>query len=176
MAHDGYPYIGSGFAAVIILSISGNIFEMNLLFYLAGLSGFLTLFFMMFFRDPERIKDYEHGEIISPGDGHVVAIVEEEEPDYFKAKIKRVSIFLSVFDVHINRIPVNGTVEYFKSAKKVFSGFGVLAELYPDRSEAFEAVGSSWIVRAVAFGFFERGDEVAFRLEVISRIEVGLSG
>jgi phosphatidylserine decarboxylase len=120
MARDGYPYVGAGSASVILLSISGNVFEMNLLFYFAGFCGVLTLFFMMFFRDPERVTDAGPGEIVSPGDGHVVAIVEEEEPDYFQTKIKRVSIFLSVFDVHINRIPINGSVEYYRYSPGAF--------------------------------------------------------
>lgn len=120
MARDGYPYIGSGLAAIIILSISGILFEINILYYVAGFCGILTLFFMVFFRDPERVTDARPGEIISPGDGRVVAIVEEEEPDYFKSKVKRVSIFLSVFNVHVNRIPVNGSVEYYKYSPGAF--------------------------------------------------------
>ena len=120
MARDGYPYIGGGLVTGIILSISGIVFEVNLFYYIAGFCGVITLFFMIFFRDPERVTDAGAAEIISPADGHVVAIEEEEEPDYFKSKVMRVSIFLSVFDVHINRVPLNGTVEYYKYSPGTF--------------------------------------------------------
>ena len=52
--------------------------------------------------------------ILSPADGTVVLIEDVEEPYYFKTKVKRVSIFLSVFNVHVNRIPVNGSVDFVK--------------------------------------------------------------
>ena len=52
--------------------------------------------------------------ILSPADGTVVLIEEVDEPYYFKDRVKRVSIFLSVFNVHVNRIPVKGTVEFVK--------------------------------------------------------------
>lgn len=114
MARDGYPYIAVSLGAGIILSIIGIMAHSPLLLYTAGLCGIFTAFFAFFFRDPERVTDADPDVILSPADGYVIAIEEEEEPDFFKTKVKRVSIFLSVFDVHINRIPITGTVEFYR--------------------------------------------------------------
>ena len=71
----------------------------------------LALFVLYFFRDPTRVITKEPNALVSPGDGRVHKI----ETDYFDEttgeKCKRISIFLSIFNVHINRFPVSGTVE-----------------------------------------------------------------
>ncbi len=73
--------------------------------------GLVTLFITWFFRNPARtIPPGEHV-IVSPGDGVVVAIESEFEHRYLKEQSIRISIFLNVFDVHINRMPVGGTVQ-----------------------------------------------------------------
>ncbi len=68
------------------------------------------LFTVYFFRDPERTVPTEPGYVVSPADGKVVAIEEVEEIEFLHRKMKRVSIFLSVLDVHVNRAPIEGTV------------------------------------------------------------------
>lgn len=77
----------------------------------------LILFALWFFRDPERIVAPEafadSSLIVSPSDGHVLEIIEEDEPHYMKQKVKRISIFLSPLDVHVNRIPISGDVEFY---------------------------------------------------------------
>lgn len=78
------------------------------------LIGIIFVFNFFFFRDPERNIPKGDNLILSPADGTVIKIVDIEEPYYFKSKVKRVSIFLSVFNVHINRIPVTGKVEFVK--------------------------------------------------------------
>jgi phosphatidylserine decarboxylase len=73
--------------------------------------GCLTLFIVWFFRNPHReIPKLVNG-LVSPGDGKVIAIEREFEPRYLKAESIRVSIFLNVFDVHVNRVPCDGVVE-----------------------------------------------------------------
>ncbi len=76
--------------------------------------GIIFLFNFYFFRDPERNIPTGDDLIVSPADGTVVQITEVDEPEYFSEKIRRVSIFLSVFNVHVNRIPVTGKVELVK--------------------------------------------------------------
>jgi phosphatidylserine decarboxylase len=81
------------------------------------ITGFIAIIFLFnfyFFRDPARSIPEGKDLILSPADGTVVMIEEVNEPYYFNSKVKRVSIFLSVFDVHVNRIPVSGTVEFVK--------------------------------------------------------------
>ncbi len=83
-----------------------------------GLGAFVllavfTLFSVYFFRDPERQVPGGAGLVVSPADGKVVEIVEEENA-YMGGRARRISIFLNVFNVHINRIPCAGTVEYVR--------------------------------------------------------------
>ena len=114
MVREGYSYIAVSLGTGIILSIIGMVTHTMFFLYIAGLFAIVTACFAFFFRDPERITDADHDDIISPADGYVIAIEEEKEPDFFKANVKRISIFLSVFDVHINRIPITGTVEFYR--------------------------------------------------------------
>lgn len=71
----------------------------------------LTLFVLFFFRDPERAVPAGTGVVVSPADGRVIVVKDVREPDYLKQDVKQISIFLSVFNVHVNRSPVAGTVE-----------------------------------------------------------------
>ena len=72
----------------------------------------VAIWLLVFFRDPERAGPRGDGVVIAPADGRVVSVVEADEPAYLKARASRVSIFMSVFDVHVNRYPVSGTVAY----------------------------------------------------------------
>lgn len=67
-----------------------------------------------FFRDPERTTPDEDSLVISPADGKVVLIKEVEEGIYLKSKATQISIFLSPLDVHVNRNPISGKLEYLK--------------------------------------------------------------
>jgi phosphatidylserine decarboxylase len=77
-----------------------------------------TLVFLIiivrFFRNPVREVNENPRHIIAPADGKVVVIEETEEPEYFKDKRIQISIFMSPFNVHVNRFPAGGTVEYCK--------------------------------------------------------------
>jgi phosphatidylserine decarboxylase len=71
----------------------------------------LTLFVTYFFRDPERIVPADESIIVSAADGLVVGVEEMDEPDFHLGRMIRISVFLSVFDVHINRTPAKGLVK-----------------------------------------------------------------
>lgn len=73
-----------------------------------------VLFSLYFFRDPERTIPTDENVIVSPADGKVIIIRKVKENTYLKGPATQVSIFMSVFDVHVNRIPMSGTVGYFK--------------------------------------------------------------
>ena len=70
----------------------------------------LLFFCFWFFRDPERIPPDDPTLAVSPADGTVTLVDEVEEEQFFKRRMKRVSIFLSVFDVHVNRTPISGQI------------------------------------------------------------------
>lgn len=72
----------------------------------------LLAFVLYFFRNPRRSSNAGPNDILSPADGKVLSITEIDENDFIKGKAVNVSIFLSVFNVHINRSPVAGQVKY----------------------------------------------------------------
>ncbi len=77
-----------------------------------GVSLVALLFIISFFRSPKRAFIVAHHQVICPADGKVVVIEETVEAEYFKDKRLQVSIFMSPANVHINRIPMSGKVEY----------------------------------------------------------------
>jgi phosphatidylserine decarboxylase len=72
----------------------------------------LLLCTLAFFRDPEREVPSDPNVIVAPADGTVMDIIELEETEVLKGKTRRVGIFLSIFDVHTNRAPIDGRVVY----------------------------------------------------------------
>lgn len=74
----------------------------------------LCFFILYFFRDPERTIPDSTNKIISPADGKVVQIKRTDESEYLKQESTRISIFLSPLNVHVNRIPLSGKLEYLK--------------------------------------------------------------
>jgi phosphatidylserine decarboxylase len=76
--------------------------------FLSLVGAGLLLFCLWFFRDPERKPPTDPSLVVSPADGTVTLVDEVEEEQFFKRRMKRVSIFLSVFDVHVNRTPIAG--------------------------------------------------------------------
>lgn len=104
IVREGIPFVGSAGGLALLTGWLGWPL-------LAGLFGGLTLLTAWFFRNPSRIIPHRPGAVVAPGDGRVIAIDEEFEPRFLKEKGIRLSIFLNVFDVHVNRIPCEGTVE-----------------------------------------------------------------
>jgi phosphatidylserine decarboxylase len=72
----------------------------------------LAVWVVAFFRDPERTWARGDRLVVSPADGKVVSVVEVEESSFFQGRAQRVSIFMNVFDCHVNRYPTDGTVAY----------------------------------------------------------------
>ena len=75
------------------------------------------LIILQFFRNPIFTVEKNEKSIIAPADGKVVVIEETDEPEFLKDRRKQVSIFMSPFNVHVNRMPVGGTIKYFKYHK-----------------------------------------------------------
>jgi phosphatidylserine decarboxylase len=86
----------------------------------------LALWVAYFFRDPERIGDRGPSLVVSPADGKLIMITEVEEPSFVKGRAIRLSIFMNVFNVHVNRYPVDGVVKYIHYNKGKF--FNAAAE------------------------------------------------
>lgn len=76
--------------------------------------GALLLFVLAFFRDPQRDIPDDKNILLSPADGKITDIIDLEKSEFIKGPAIRIGIFLSVFDVHINRTPCEGTVAYIR--------------------------------------------------------------
>jgi len=104
IAKEGYPFIAFSAFVTLILAVLG--YDLLALPALA-----ITTFVLCFFRDPERIGPISEDALISPADGKVILIEKIIDDQYLLGQVTKVSIFMNVFNVHVNRVPVNGTVE-----------------------------------------------------------------
>jgi phosphatidylserine decarboxylase len=95
-------------AAVVLLFCKLNVIWLSLI------PAILFIWVLYFFRDPVREIPKDTNAIVSPADGKITHIMEVDEPDFIGGKAKMIGIFLSVFDVHLNRIPFKGTVKFIK--------------------------------------------------------------
>jgi phosphatidylserine decarboxylase len=115
IAREGYPFLIFSLITAIILYIVSSLAQGHWLIIWRALSVIVFLFALFtayFFRDPERIVPYDDHALLSPADGTIIDIREVEESLYLKEKVKRVSIFMSPFNVHINRTPLTGVIDY----------------------------------------------------------------
>jgi len=103
LAPEGWPFIAAAWILTLVAAW--------LWWPLAILLGILAVWVVAFFRDPIRPGPRGDRYVLAAAEGHVVHVIETEEPMYVKERAVRISIFLSVFDVHVNRYPVDGTVE-----------------------------------------------------------------
>jgi phosphatidylserine decarboxylase len=112
-AREGYPFIGAGLV-LAALGWTGWATGFAGLFgqVLAASLTVLALFILWFFRDPERVDPVGQELVVAPGEGRVILVEEADEPTYLAGPARKISIFLSVFDVHVQRAPVAGTVEH----------------------------------------------------------------
>jgi len=113
---QGYPTLWLTLIIAIIL-IVGSYYSGNaLLHWIAvGVSIFLLIVVIQFFRSPSRsIPEIDTNKIYTPADGKVVVIEKVFEPEHLKEQCWQISVFMSPLNVHINRNPVSGTVEYLK--------------------------------------------------------------
>lgn len=103
VAKEGIPFI----AFAMLLSLVFALLQYTLLCFSALT---LTAFVLYFFRDPERIASDDEDALISPADGKVILIEKVFDEKYVKEHVYKVSIFMNVFNVHVNRIPFPGKV------------------------------------------------------------------
>ncbi|MGW8194114.1 MAG: phosphatidylserine decarboxylase family protein [Desulforhopalus sp.] len=104
VSKEGYPFIAFAAFITLILAILGMAMATLVTF-------FLTLFILSFFRDPERLGPEREDAIVSPADGKVIRIEDLLDNTFTGKEAKKVSIFMNVFNVHVNRSPVDGSVD-----------------------------------------------------------------
>lgn len=112
VAREGIPFI------LIAVAVAAAAFALALMrrswpiWLVAFVLTIVALWVAYFFRDPERTGDRGDKLVISPADGRISHIVEVDEPNFVHGKAIRISVFMNIFNVHVNRYPVNGTVRY----------------------------------------------------------------
>lgn len=104
VAQEGYPFIGS-------LAFSTLFFTLQGLTLPAWLSFIATLFSLAFFRDPERFVPPAENEVLSPADGRIIIAEPVSDETFTQNRAYKISIFMNVFNVHVNRAPLSGNVD-----------------------------------------------------------------
>lgn len=111
----GYNTMGIVFIVVFALIIISIFLDSNFIRVpLLLLSAFLVIFTLNFFRDPERTVPNKSNIVVSPADGRILFVKDVLDVKFINGKAKLVSIFMSPLNVHVNRIPISGKVEYVK--------------------------------------------------------------
>jgi phosphatidylserine decarboxylase len=117
IAREGYPIIYTVCAVVLVCMTGAWLTRGVPAVCLTALTiiGFLFfLFCLYFFRDPERVPTRDENALISPADGTVIDVKNVTENCYLQAPAQRISIFMSVFNVHVNRTPLSGIIDYIQ--------------------------------------------------------------
>lgn len=118
-------------AFFVLLAVAAALFSV----WLSLLFALLFLFTVAFFRDPERTVPADPNLLVAAADGTVMDIMESDENEVLKTKTRRVGIFLSIFDVHTNRAPIDGMVIYRQHQEGLY-----LDARRPDCSEKNESM------------------------------------
>lgn len=112
IAREGWGFI----AFLAIATALAGVFH----WALALIPGLLLVLTTWFFRDPERPVPGDELTVVSPADGRVMFIREVDEPGFMQGKCVQVSIFMSILNVHVNRMPVGGEIAYKEYATGKF--------------------------------------------------------
>ena len=152
-AREGWTFIIASFAiaaAAIIIAATRRSWPLWLLGFALLV---IAIWVASFFRDPERTAS-EKGEqiVISPADGKVVLITEVDEPTFMKGRVRRISVFMNVFNVHVNRYPVSGVVQYVQATPgKFMNAIAENASLENEQtSVGIEAGSNRILIRQIA--------------------------
>ena len=119
-AREGYPFIGIATVLAIIAFAFALSRRSWSLWLLAIIVTLLALWVAYFFRDPERTGERAANIVVAPADGKLIMITEVDEPAFVGGRAQRLSIFMNVFNVHVNRYPVDGVVKYVHYNKGKF--------------------------------------------------------
>ena len=144
MHREGYAIVFALALLALVLTLSYRTLGGG-----AGLRGVsvalwaCAAFSVFFFRDPERQTPQGRGLVVSPADGRVIAIEEIDEPEFFGGAVQRISIFLSVFDVHVNRVPVEGAVKLYRYQSGRFH-VASLPEASVENEQSVVGIESPW--------------------------------
>ncbi len=112
IAKEGIPFVAGAAVLAGIATVAAARGATMWLWLPAGVLLLVAGWVVYFFRDPEREGERGDRLVISPADGKVVLITEVDEPAFVRGRATRISVFMNIFSVHVNRYPVSGTVRY----------------------------------------------------------------
>ncbi|MBD3257188.1 phosphatidylserine decarboxylase family protein [candidate division GN15 bacterium] len=136
IARDGWPIVIFAIALFSVVTALAVVWPATIVVLAAVVVGLLTALTIYFFRDPERSAPSGAGVLVAPADGKVVAIKGGEGHAFVAEDANRISIFLSIFDVHVNRVPVSGTVAFLNYIPgKFLAAFAEKASLENEQTE-----------------------------------------
>jgi phosphatidylserine decarboxylase len=114
----GYTTLGLISTAVFVLISSSFFINNGYIKAILIIFPLLFLFFCInFFRDPERIPPHKDNVVVSPADGKVLFVKEVDDNKFINERAKQISIFMSPLNVHVNRIPITGEIDYLQYHK-----------------------------------------------------------
>jgi phosphatidylserine decarboxylase len=114
LASEGYPTIFIVILFSILAAWGVSFIDHQFVYVIYALLVVLCCLIVYFFRDPVRSSPEDPNLVLAPADGKIVLIREVEEKTYMDGKVTQISIFLSPLDVHVNRVPVKGKIEYLE--------------------------------------------------------------
>jgi phosphatidylserine decarboxylase len=136
IAREGIPFVLISALLTLILLWIATRWDSRVAFSFSLLAGLLAVFVTFFFRDPQRSFNPGPNQLIAPADGKVVQIKPIKDHPFIGKEARQVSIFLSVFDVHVNRVPTDGVIQYVKyNPGKFFAAFEDKASKLNEQTE-----------------------------------------
>ena len=152
VAREGLLFIAIGIAAALGAVALAWRYATVPLWIGAGILFVLAVWVIYFFRDPERTGQRGDQLVVSPADGKIVQITEVDEPAFVHGRALRISIFMNVFNVHVNRYPVSGKVGYVHyNAGKFLNAASDKASLENEQmSVGIESAHGRVLVRQIA--------------------------
>ncbi len=167
----------STFFTILIISIiliaAGVFFTSGLVkIFLIVIPSLLILFSLNFFRDPERISPKEKNIVVSPADGKVLFVKKVNANKYINEEGTQISIFMSPLNVHVNRIPIDGVVEFIEYKKgKYIAAFEDKASEENERSEFGIKSDLGKVFFTQVAGFVAR--RIVYKLNVGDKVQLG---
>lgn len=169
----GYSTLGTITAICIsLISLSFLIQNSFVKFFIVSLLIVFLLFSLYFFRDPDRVTPKKDNIIVSPADGKVLLVKNVTENKFINGESRQISIFMSPLNVHVNRIPIDGRVDYIKYySGKYLAAFEDKASDENERAEFGISAKQDKILFTQVAGFIAR--RIIYKIKEGDSVKMG---
>lgn len=169
----GYSTLGWIFLIVFILIAAAIVVNNNYIKYsLIAVSAFLVIFSLIFFRDPDRTPPDAENVIVSPADGKILIIKDVYEKRFLNSEAQQISIFMSPLNVHVNRIPISGKVDFLNYVEgKYLVAYHDKADSENERSEIGITSNYGKVLFTQVAGFVAR--RIIYELDNGDEVKIG---